>query len=363
MELLTPAEVATFKGEGYVIKRQLLEPALMARARDEMGQHFDAKLAGADWEPWMGFRSHMPVDDKPWLVDMVPGNATVFGIVEQLLGRGMVAPVGSTVRGVNCNLPLGLLAPHPAAGGGQGVRIDNLHVDAHPFNLGIVAYFDDVDPGGGGFTVAPQSHRRLWQTMELQYDTLQRAASEFTTEGQHHSHAYSQVLQAMQHELGGGVEITGKAGDCIFWHHRIAHGAGANRSRRIRAACLHDFCRTDLQLCRERAPAADMWVDWGDAVRHSAEAAPPLPPPAQLGDDATVEIRFLLSEAGPMPAPEPAWLCWAHRPLGTPRHFRPTDDTSLVYAAVTELLAGEAAVVAVTVGETVILLASLPHPY
>lgn len=343
--LLDAAEMAHFKRQGYVVKRQILDPALMSRAREAMSRHFAAQQASDKWEEWMGFRSSVPVDDKPWLVEMLPKNPSVYGIVEQLLGKGMVAPVGNRVRGLNCNLPLGAGAPHPEAtatsAGGQGVRIDQLHADAHAFNLGVVAYFDDVVKGGGGFTVAPQSHRRLWNTFELAYDTLQRAASEFATEGQHHSQAYHQVREAMHRELSGGVEITGAAGTVIFWHHRLLHGAGTNRGVRIRAACLHDFHRTDLQQCRERVPSAtDMWRDWSEAVRACPEPALPLPPP-QTNDGDAVEVRFVVSEAGPLPQPDPAWLCWAHRALGPPQHLRNTDSTAFVHRLAEQLLSAE----------------------
>eukprot|EP01045_Picozoa_sp_COSAG04_P032019 COSAG04_NODE_6136_length_1402_cov_1.183423_1_plen_153_part_10 len=94
-------------------QRRLLDPALMARARDDMAEHFEEVLADEGWEEWQGFRSHMPVDDKPWLVDMLPANPSVAGIVEQLLGKGSVAPIGDKIRGVNCNLPIGHGAPAP----------------------------------------------------------------------------------------------------------------------------------------------------------------------------------------------------------------------------------------------------------
>ena len=288
----------------------------MARARDDMAEHFEEVLADDGWEEWQGFRSHMPVDDKPYLVNMLPANPSVAGIVEQLLGKGSVAPIGDKIRGVNCNLPLGHGAPSPDGPDAGGVRIDALHVDAHPFNLGTTAYFDTVEPGGGGFTIAPRSHRRLWHTFELQYDTLRRQDSVYGMEAQHHSHGYHQAMQSMHRELDGGVEFVGEAGDVLFWHHRLAHGAGTNNSKKIRAACLHDFHRTDLQRHRERAPPEDMWLDWGPELRACPEPAEALPPPPPAAD---VDIRFLRSEPGPMPQPEPAWLCWNHKPLGEAR--------------------------------------------
>eukprot|EP01044_Picomonas_judraskeda_P000445 COSAG03_NODE_19_length_21645_cov_17.937532_22_plen_531_part_00 len=297
-------QIAFFKREGYLVLRDVLDEDLMEMAREAVWAEIQQGIDRADPSTWVGpgssgFRSGVAVGDKPWLVDMLPANPTVAGIAEQLLGKGKVAPLGKSIRGINCNLPFGDKRKH------QGIRIDQLHVDAHPFNLGVLAYFDDVEPGAGGFTVHPGSHRRFWKTFELQYDTLRRRAdSAYLKEQQHHTAAYHQVREECH--AAGKVEITGKAGTVIFWHHRIAHQAGTHHGATIRCAVLHDFHRNDLQESRERPPASDMWLDWSDEVRANAEAAPALDlvqPPAE------VQVTLLMSDPG-MLAPHQDWQIW-----------------------------------------------------
>jgi hypothetical protein len=326
---LSAAEVSFFKLNGFVVLKDVLDPSLMHRAREAVWEEIQQGIEREDPASWVGpgasgFRSGVDVADKPWLLDMLPTNPTVAGVAEQLLGSGEVAPLGSAIRGINCNLPFGEDRKH------QGIRIDQLHVDAHPFNLGCVAYFDDVEPGGGGFTVYPGSHRRFWTTFELQYDTLRRRAdSDYLVEQQHHTAEYHQVREECH--KSGKLELTGKAGTVIFWHHRIAHQAGDNNSKMIRCAALHDFHRTDLQMKRERAPADDMWADWSEEVQTNPETAPAItinPPPAE------VDVTFLLSDPG-MLAPHQDWEVWE---LGKMTLDAAGTSTAALHAMAAELL-------------------------
>ncbi|MCB0090781.1 MAG: phytanoyl-CoA dioxygenase family protein, partial [Caldilineaceae bacterium] len=58
------------------------------------------------------------------------------------------------------------------------------------------------------------------------------------------------------------VDCHGNAGDVVFWHHRLGHSAGHNRSRQIRQAVLFDFKKKDLAEIQESTPPEDMWEDW-----------------------------------------------------------------------------------------------------
>ncbi|MDE0025176.1 MAG: phytanoyl-CoA dioxygenase family protein, partial [Spirochaetaceae bacterium] len=50
------------------------------------------------------------------------------------------------------------------------------------------------------------------------------------------------------------VECHGKAGDVVFWHHRLGHMAGHNYSSRIRQAVLYDYCKRDLEQVQDQPP-------------------------------------------------------------------------------------------------------------
>ena len=137
---------------GYLVLRDVLDPNLMELAREAVWDEIQQGIERDRPDTWVGpgssgFRSGVGVEGKPFLLEMLPANPVVAGAAEQLLGKEQVVPLGAAIRGVNCNLPFGAERKH------QGIRIDQLHVDAHPFNLGTVCYFDDVAPGGGGFTV------------------------------------------------------------------------------------------------------------------------------------------------------------------------------------------------------------------
>jgi ectoine hydroxylase-related dioxygenase (phytanoyl-CoA dioxygenase family) len=63
------------------------------------------------------------------------------------------------------------------------------------------------------------------------------------------------------------VEFHGEAGDIIFWHHRLAHAGGHNRTWQIRQAVFYDFVKDDLEEKMNMPPAKDMWEDWSEEVR------------------------------------------------------------------------------------------------
>jgi ectoine hydroxylase-related dioxygenase (phytanoyl-CoA dioxygenase family) len=63
------------------------------------------------------------------------------------------------------------------------------------------------------------------------------------------------------------VDCHGRAGDVVFWHHRLGHMAAHNRTRRIRQAVLYDFRLQELQQIQQEPPADDMWKHWSPAVR------------------------------------------------------------------------------------------------
>ena len=172
-----------------------------------------------------------------------------MGAAEQLLGVGtLVEPdegpvppdgpkksdngvgIGRHVRGVVNVMPELADAPRVASAG-------RCHTDGHLFSLGVVAYLDDVLPGGGSFTVWPRSHRRLFHLQPWQY----------SSRGLDHT---SPSRPAQRDEIAAiradtyPVECHGRAGTIIFWHHRLGHAKGqnlsaANGAPRIRHAIFY----------------------------------------------------------------------------------------------------------------------------
>lgn len=236
-----------FRDNGYLILRGVLDPALMAQARDSWWAAAPPELVRDDPETWVGAFAdsrwtwkYREAQDRPWLIDLLAGNATLRAAATQLLGPELEA--AERVRGIYLVFPEGDVPERPV----------RLHVDQHPFHLGAVAYIDDVPPGGGGFTVWPGSHKRFYPTFRTAYtfnpvDTSQ----EFREQP-----AWQEVSQ--QEPVG----TYGRAGDVVLWHHRLGHSAGHNRSRQVRQAVLYDFKRTDLAAVQDEPTPDNMWRDW-----------------------------------------------------------------------------------------------------
>ena len=252
MKQLSEQEVLFFKEEGYLIKRQIMDPKLMTRARERMWANAPAHIRPDAPDTWIGptepyrddhgnvrggyswkFRQ---IGGEGWIIRMLATDPAIWQMVEQLLGIGNVI-VPDRIRGIYCILPQGDVPEKPTT----------CHTDGHPFHLGAVGYIDDVQPGGGGFIVWPKSHRRFY------FDFNSSHRSEPTEKHQ-------QDIDHFNHQPY--IDCHGQAGDIVFWHHRLAHAAGHNRSRQIRKAVLYDFRRKDMEQVMEEPPSQDMWRDW-----------------------------------------------------------------------------------------------------
>ena len=258
--LLTTDEMRFFKRNGYLIKRGVLDPALLERARTRLwdgappGRRRDAP------DTWVGpFREDEENPDganhrrgfrwnfrepggEEWMVRLLATDPKVWAMAEQMLGKGqLVQP--ERIRGIYCTLPYG---DHPPQALG-------CHTDGHPFHLGVVGYIDDVPPNGGSFMVWPESHRAFYPTFTSQYLRDQDEA------------AYEKVRTEFNQRTP--VDTHGQAGDIVFWHHRLGHMASPNTSRQLRQAVLYDFLKKDIEQTQQEPPQKDMWRDWSAEMR------------------------------------------------------------------------------------------------
>ena len=268
MTPLTPEEIRFFTDEGYLIKRGVLDPHLMARARDCLWQAPPPSLKRHDPSTWVGPIPELEEDedggnyrknfrwqyrkpgDQPWMVELLPKNAQLWAWAEQMLGPDtLVEP--PRIRGIYCTLPYG----------DQPRKSTGCHCDGHPFNLGVVGYIDDVPPDGGGFAVWPGSHRSFYYDFKNQYRRDPTDQYEIDRE------RFSEKPP---------VDAHGRAGDILFWHHRLGHMANHNYSGQIRQAVLYDYIKRDVAekagAENEGPPRANMWADWSDQVQALAAA-------------------------------------------------------------------------------------------
>ena len=163
---LTAEEIAYFKANGYVIKRNVLNPALCSQAQDLLWDALPSSVSLARDDPAthvgpfresdsnsdpkhlrVGFQWRLrAVESHPTLVRLA-FTQPLRGMVEQLLGPGMLhvpsqdhlaaegldeqrnsGAVHTGIRGIYCTLPYGDAAR----------RAPGFHTDGHPFFLGMV---------------------------------------------------------------------------------------------------------------------------------------------------------------------------------------------------------------------------------
>lgn len=266
---LTIEEMFFFKRQGYLIKRGAMDPELMARARQQIWDKALLSMQHDDPATWVGPVKEEEVVEDPlllakgyrwhnyamgrqkWVIEMLATNPNVFGMAEQLLGKGEVV-IPDMIRGIYCTLPYD----------DHSINTNDCHTDGHTLQLGIVGYIDDVSPNSGGFRVWPGSHRPLYYAFESQY--MNEPSS-----------TYKETLERVRQEES--IDCHGAAGDVVFWHHRLGHMAGHNYSSRIRQAALYDFCSKELGdwWNKKRVPTpimleppnADMWKDWSPELQ------------------------------------------------------------------------------------------------
>ncbi len=257
---LTTDELRLFKRNGYLIKRKVLDPDLMERARAMLWDGAPPDRLRDDPATWVGpFRPYEENDegsnyrrgfrwayrepgDKEWMIRLLATEPKIWSMVEQMLGVGQVV-LPERIRGIYCTLPYGDHPPQKL----------NCHTDGHPFHVGVVGYIDDVPPGGGSFMVWPGSHRAFYPTFTSQYLRNQDEV------------AYEKVRDEFNQHTP--VDAHGQAGDIVFWHHRLGHMASPNTSKQLRQAVLYDFLKTDMEQTQLEPPQEDMWRDWSDEIR------------------------------------------------------------------------------------------------
>jgi hypothetical protein len=208
---LSPAEIAAFKRDGYIIRRGVLEGRLLRAARDRLWagntsatlrRHepatYNAGFGGTDRcsDPsGMNDRSSQyswrlrSLGGDAELIDLLPRR--VWPWLVQLVGRGQALvepectasaadpdPSGSRLRGWNfyggkelrgcyCVLP----QPRTSSSMEEAARA-GAHQDPPPKHLVACALLESVPAGGGGMAVFPGSHKLLFEHAPASVDPL-----------------------------------------------------------------------------------------------------------------------------------------------------------------------------------------------
>lgn len=273
--VLTSAEIARFKRDGFIVKRGLIDaPATFARvidhvwknaptdtlvrddptswcdSHDERWTQADAARVGSlshgNWK--MRSRGPAGIGTEPFLVDEIANHPNMLQVAAEFIG----GPVkrARRVRGIYCVLPNPIGSP-----GRYGPHAD--YMAAH---VAAMVFADQVPARTGGFTVWPGSHERLhpiWDT--VLGSSLSEAASD----------RFKATRDTILRDTTP-VEFTGDAGDVVFWHPRALHSAGINRSAedarpRVRVIVPCDYQRAgrdyfdDLEF--GPGPEVQWWID------------------------------------------------------------------------------------------------------
>lgn len=123
--------------------------------------------------------------------------------------------------------------------------------------INATVYFNDVVPGGGGFTVYPGSHyiaSEYFETHSLPSPGWTGYLPAIDDTG---GWKYNQQLGHQLRDL----EITGPAGTVILYHNKLLHKAGFNQRDRVRMAGIIRFTHHLGDEIAEAA-ATDCWKYW-----------------------------------------------------------------------------------------------------
>jgi hypothetical protein len=345
---LSTEEIQQFITNGFLVKRNILDPKLCAAARDRLwAGNTSSHLRRDDPKTWLNGlpeadRQSTPdgtndrTGDYGWrlrelsgdenMIDLLPRR--VFPWFEQLLGEGDVVtpevtssvadpdprgsrlrgwPVwgGKELRGMYCVLPRGRkgasLSLADAARAGA-------HLDPEPVHLVASGYVDKVPKDGGGIALFPGSHRLLYEAEPSSADLARYSIL-------HPPHPESGAAAFVLPQPPGlkdaladiePFEFFGEEGDVILWHGRMFHSATPNYSNppQIRQMILYDAYKKSVH---DRAyngryvkgprpsPPPNVRKHYGLELE---QAAPPPKPRAEgpgLWDDWSEAVRTVAS--------------------------------------------------------------------
>lgn len=276
---LSETEIDFFKRQGFIVKRDLIpETDRLSRivdyvwecvprtilTRDNPASWLDQ--ASHEWTEEEGkrvgrlhrgmwkMRSPRQVGAEKFIVDWTANHRHVRDVVGQFLHQPIKH--SDRVRGVY------VVLPKPAD---QAGRLGP-HADHAAAQLCAMVLIDDIFPHGGGFTVWPGSHIRLhrfWRTIV--------SAHWKDDEKESFAEEQANILNTVT-----PTEFVGNAGDVVFWHPRLLHSAGINRSAdlgepRVRYVVPCDFQTDGHTLYDDDVYGPSEEEQWWVDTRHFKE--------------------------------------------------------------------------------------------
>ena len=204
-----------------------------------------------------GMAGHLGGDPGRWT-----GEATGKTASLRLPKTGPVWMTAQGARGLYCTLPDSPPPPEQYRGAHAEALYDTY------WRLQTAVYVDDVPPGGGGLTLWPGSHRRIWDYWEK---THRQTPPPARPAGAPEWDGYTAPPLPEIKADTPPVETHGPAGSVVLWHANLLHMAGQNtRPDVMRQAAIYAFAKTPEAIGDEavkRDPCGDLWRDWSEEVR------------------------------------------------------------------------------------------------
>ena len=287
---LSRQEIQQFIKNGFLVKRNILDPKLCAVARDRLwAGNTSSHLRRDNPKTWLNGIPELDRQSTPdglndrtgtysWRLRELSGDEDLINLLphrlfpwfEQLLGKGEVVkaevsssvddpdprgsrlrgwPVwgGKELRGMYCVLP----REHT---GDSTILADaartGAHIDPEPMHLVASAYVDQVPKGGGGIALFPGSHNLLYQAEPNSVD-LARYSVLYTPHPQSGAAAFVLPQPPGLKDALTNIEpfeFFGDEGDVVLWHGRIYHSATPNYSNppQIRQMILYDVYKKSV---------------------------------------------------------------------------------------------------------------------
>jgi hypothetical protein len=242
--VLSAADRAFFKTNGYLVKQETLTAEQISRAQDALWEGIEADRDDA--ETWIDAGPRAPVPGNHPDIHATLHDSPIFSMAEELVGKGLLGEDGSPGPA--------LVYPSRSAAGGlaEDGHLDGYYTPTNGvpqgtvsrFTIGATIYVDQVEAGGGGFIIWPGSH-----AVAAEYF---RTHSLLSIEGGSSRGVF---------DLAPPVEITGPAGTVCFWHGQLVHSGSTNTRNAIRMALIVRLSRLDILDIMFETPD-DMWQYW-----------------------------------------------------------------------------------------------------
>ena len=255
MAYLTIEDKEMFREEGYIVKKGLVGPELMAKARNVIWDNLDVDRN--DSSTWIaaGKAGAQGMGEHPEFHALIY-DTPLFDIAEELAGKDRLAPLHASTASANFRFP-----QLEEWQGPKGVHLDGHGIGGGVVNnwtVGISLYLNDVIPEGGGTCVWPGTHIQMAEYFRTHSRmSLSRTFYQLPI----HAGEFCHVKEITNLDAEAYQEVSGPAGTVMYWHRHLLHSASMNCSADIRMAIITRFRWTTWEDLKFEEPD-DMWEYW-----------------------------------------------------------------------------------------------------